>query len=370
MLHEFLLKNREQVLKATEEKAIQLAGSLRSSSELKEGLPIFYRQLLTILKLGGLENKMAVDARGMAKAATENDEPAMAQASGRPDEVGLAQAAGLNGKELLRLGYTLSHVVHAYGAMCQAITELATEREEKISPKEFHDLNRCLDIAIAGAVTEYQASEDTIKNAKEMEHLGFLAHELRNTLSSVNISLQMIRKGKVGFEGSTGKVLDRGLKRFEELIDRSLTEVRLRVDPKINSQSALLSQVVDQIVLTAQVDASARNQILDIQIDPALKVVADLQLLHSAIANLIQNAIKYTRKGGKIQVRGSLVNHQIVIEVEDECGGLAANSIDLFKPYVQQNNDRKGVGLGLTIAQRAIELNQGSIDKHARRCDE
>ncbi len=298
----------------------------------------------------------------MIDAAKVNDEPALANASGNTDEINLAQSAGGHGVELLRLGYTLSHVVHAYGAMCQSITEFAMQKNAKITPAEFHDLNRCLDAAIAGAVTEFQALRNTQVSSREVEHLGFLAHELRNALGTVTMSLEIIKDGTVGFNGSVGKVLDRGLQRIGDLIDRSLTEVRLRVDPKVYTEHIDLLQLVDQIVITASIEAKQKNQILEIAVDANLMIEADQQLIYSAVANLVQNAIKYTHAGGRIQIRGQIVDENIIVEVEDECGGLKDSSIDLFKPFEQQNENRKGLGLGLTIAQRAIILSNGIIE--------
>ena len=364
MLYEFLLNNEKEILAMTEEKALQLAGARPSSDALKKGLPVFYKQLMDVLRLEQEANERpAMDKRAMAKAAREDDEPSMARASGHPEEIELAKAAGLHGTELLRLGYTLSHVVHAYGGICQSVTELAETKKVVITTNEFHELNRCLDTAIAGAVTEYQAQRNTQDISQEVEHLGFLAHELRNALTSANISLKLIQQGTVGFGGSMGQVLGRSMKRIEELIDRSLTEVRLRMDPKIHAESVQLLQLVDQIVVTAEVEARSRNQTLDIQIDPTLIFEADQQLTYSAVSNLIQNALKYTHAGGKVQVRGNLVGEHIVVEVEDECGGLLSDTpADLFKPFVQQHENRKGIGLGLTIAQRAIALIHGTIE--------
>lgn len=362
MLYQFLLENRETILKKTEEKTIEIAGNRASSQHLREGLPVFFLQLLEVLRFESIEKLQKIDVRAMALGADHNDEPAIAKASAHPGDEALARAAGSNGRELLKLGYTLSHVVHTYGAICQSITELAMHQNAEISSKEFHNLNRCLDIAIAGAVTEYQAKEDSIKDNREVERLGFLAHELRNVLSSVTISLQMIRRGTVGSEGSTGKVLDRSLKRFEELIDRSLTEVRLRVDPKVDLMLVQLSQIIDPIVLTAQAEATKKNQSIEVQLDGNLMVRIDPQLMHSAISNLIQNAIKYSKHDSKIKVRGILEQDRVQIEVEDECGGLGPNSSDLFKPFEQKNDDRRGLGLGLTIAKRATELSLGTIE--------
>ena len=69
----------------------------------------------------------------MIEAAKHTDEPALAIASGHKDEINFTKSAGGHGVELLKLGYTLSHVVHAYRAMCQAITEYATEKDSKIT---------------------------------------------------------------------------------------------------------------------------------------------------------------------------------------------------------------------------------------------
>ena len=147
------------------------------------------------------------------------------------------------------------------------------------------------------------------------------------------------------------------------MINRSLTEVRLRVDPKVHKEPASLLQLVDQIVVSAEVEARAKNQELLIDVDPALQIDADQYLLFSAVSNLVQNAVKYTHVGGTIRIRGRVIGEQDTIEVEDQCGGLGStNPSDLFKPFEQRNHNHDGLGLGLTIAQRAIELNDGTID--------
>lgn len=364
MLHDFLLQNEIEILAMTEKKARDLAGDGPTSDLLKKGLPIFYKQLMTVLRLEQSSHpEYVIDKKRMAQAARDADEPAMSVASGRKDEVEVATSAGHHGVELLRLGYTLSHVVHAYGAMCQSITELSNKKNAHITATEFHDLNQCLDVAMAGAVTEYASQRNANESEREVKHLGFLAHEMRNSLNTVVMAYELVKEGAVTPRGSTGQIVERGLKRLNELIDRSLTEVRLKVDPKIIKESDYLLQIVDQILLTARIEARSRNQTLDVRISPGLKVEVDQQLFHSALSNLIQNAIKYTHDGGNIQVRGNLVGENIVVEVEDECGGLSLNAeTELFKPFEQQNENREGLGLGLTIAQRAIDLNHGKIE--------
>ena len=364
LLHEFLRANETAILAACEAKSAEIGGMQLSADETKTGLPIFFKQLLTVLEHTPAEpEESQVDRPAMARAANASDEPAIARASGRPFEAEVARSAGTHGSELQKRGYTLSHVVHAYGSMCQAITEMAIQKNEPVDPAEFKKLNRCLDVAIAGAVTMFQARHISLDSSREIQHLGFLAHELRNALTTVNVSLRLIKNGVVGFGGSTGQVLDRGLKHIQELIDRSLTEVRLRVDPKVHAEPSFLLQLVDQIAMTAEMEAQAKNQKLEIRIDPTLVIEADPYLLYSALSNIIQNAIKYTHTGGLIQVRGNLVGDQAVIEVEDQCGGLRSSTpSDLFKAFEQHHKDRDGIGLGLTIAHRAITLNHGTID--------
>ena len=363
-LLEFLRTNETAILASVEEKSSALAGVRPASEPARRGLTIFFNQLMHVLETASPDPTHAdVDHDGMVKAANDGDEPAIAVAAGRPYDVEVARSAGAYGSELQHLGYTLSHVVHAYGAMCQSITELAIAKKVAITTEEFRELNRCLDTAIAGAVTMFYAERAEGFTTRETEHLGFLAHELRNALAIVNTSLRLIKSGTVGFGGSIGQVLDRALKRQQELIDRSLAEVRLRVDPKVHKETALFLHVVDQMVVTAQVEALQKNQTLAIDVEPGLRIEADQYLLFSAVSNLVQNAIKYSCAGGMIRIRANAVGKQSIIEVEDQCGGLSsATPSDLFKPFEQQSKDRDGLGLGLTIAHRAIALNGGTID--------
>lgn len=363
-LLDFLKVNEKTVLARIEGKSSELAGVRPAGAMPKGGLSIFFTQLLHILEHAPAEvANLDVDKDGIVKAANDSDEPAIAAAAGRPYDIEVAQSAGAFGKELQGLGYTLSHVVHAYGAACQAITEIAIEKKAPITTEEFRELNRCLDTAIAGAVTTFHAERAGDESNREIQHLGFLAHELRNALSIVNTSLRLIKSGTVGFGGSIGQVLDRALARQQELIDRSLAEVRLRVDPKVHKETAPFLQLLDQIVLTADAETRAKNQTLKIDVAPGLEIEADQYLLFSAVSNLVQNAIKYTRADGSIRIGAQSVGQQTIIEVEDECGGLnAASPSDLFKPFEQQHRNREGLGLGLTIAHRAIALNGGNID--------
>lgn len=334
MLSKFLEDNKTEILALAEEKTLNLAGSLTSSKELRKGLPVFYDHLIAFLK-----NSVA-----------EKEEHKIA-----------AGAAG-HGRELLRLNYSLSHVVHAYGAMCQAITELAQRKNATITSQDFNDLNLCLDIAIASAVSEYQFQSIHAIHEREVQHLGFLVHELRNALSSATIAHGMIKQGLVGTGGSTAKILEENLFRMRVLIDRSLSEVRMKSDPDVFAEKFLLNTLVDQILLTAESEAQNKRQILENEISTTIELETDRQLLLSAIANLIQNALKYTKAEGHILVSSSSSNNYVSINIKDQCGGIPDEiSKNLFKPFSSGGFDQSGLGLGLTIVQRAVWLLQGQL---------
>jgi signal transduction histidine kinase len=330
LLYQFLEENRAEILALSEEKTVKLAGLLPSSSELKRGLPVFYEHLIQYLK----------------------------SPKNGPSDDKIVTGAANHGRELLRLNYSLSHVVHAYGAMCQAITELAQRRKADISTLEFNELNLCLDVAIASAVSEFQFHSVQASEEREIQHMGFLVHELRNALSSATIAHEMIKQGLVGAGGSTARVLEENLAHMRNLIDRSLSEIRMRADPHVFVDKFRLSTLVDQILLTAQSEARQKKQILSNETDPEIEMETDRQLLLSIVANLTRNGIKYTKVAGHISVRAKVSAENIVIEVDDECGGIdPAISKNLFKPFVSQ-------GLGLTIVQRAVSLLQGKISVH------
>ena len=112
---------------------------------------------------------------------------------------------------MLRKGFTIAQVVHEYGDVCQAITELAADPNTPIDTAEFHTLNLCLDNAIAGAVTEFLRKREQSLSERETERLAAFAHEQRNLLSAAMLSFHALRGGTVPIGGSTGSVLGRAV---------------------------------------------------------------------------------------------------------------------------------------------------------------
>jgi len=342
MLHDLLFAKRDNILALCKHKLSDVSEALSSSDEMARGLPVFYDELIEVLQADETESKEAVD-----------------KISGN-----IHRASAIRrGKESLRLGYTISQVVHGYGALCQAITEYVGEESgETIHPREFNRLNFCLDIAIAEAVTEFSQAELHATNQGEVQRLGFFAHELRNALGSTIMAHQLIKKGVIGFNGSTGRILEDGLTRMKDIIDRSISEVRLRGEPVVDRLICRVVNLVGEVEATTAIEASARSIHLSIEVAPDLIIEADRHLVISAISNLVQNAIKFTKRNGNVWVRGKGIEGRVLIEIEDECGGLPSiDGEELFRPFTQRGMDRTGVGLGLSISRRAISLNDGHV---------
>jgi signal transduction histidine kinase len=206
-------------------------------------------------------------------------------------------------------------------------------------------------------INENQARED-----REIQHLGSLVHELRNSLSSATIAHEMITQGLVGTGGSTAIVLKENLIQMRKLMDRSLSELRMRGDPLIHKENFYLNVLVDQILLTALSEARTKGQTLKSEVPTDILLKTDRHLLLSAVVNLVQNALKYSKQGGTIRIRAATANNRVIVEIEDDGGGVEASAIEsIFKPFFSGGNNQSGMGLGLTIVKKAVVLLQGTV---------
>ena len=276
----------------------------------------------------------------------------------------IGKSAAKHGDELLRMGFTVGQVVHNYGGLCQAITEIAVEDNVPITSSEFKTLNGCLDDAIASAVSEFGQQREQSVSDEALEHLGFLTHELRNELTAAMYSFEVIQRGTVGASGSTGALLARTLDRMREIIDRSLVEVRLKAGTQNQTQVVSVPKLIEELAITAELEAQRRGRRLTVEpVAVGVTIDADPHLLISALTNLLQNALKFTTPHGHVSLRTFATADRVRIEIEDECGGLPGGKVeDLFRVFEKRGTDRSGLGLGLAISRQAVEAIRGTIE--------
>src|SRR4029434_4517584 len=148
MLYEFITLNREEIITRCRAKVATRSMPPPSEAEINHGVPLFLDQLVDMLRSGGTST-LAIGA-----------------------------TAGQHGHDLLLKGFTVSQVVHDYGDVCQTVTDLALETNAPISTEDFRTLNRCLDEAIASAVTMYERASQQTHAAqaavRDHERIGFL----------------------------------------------------------------------------------------------------------------------------------------------------------------------------------------------------
>jgi hypothetical protein len=181
-LYEFITANRDELIRRCRAKVAKRSAPPPTDREIDHGVPLFLDQLVEELRHGPSQSHE------------------------------ISKSAVKHGRDLQLHGFTLSQVVHDYGDICQSITDLAVELAAPISTDDFRTLNRCLDDAIAGAVTEYAREQEAARNEQ--------SDELRNLIDSAITAFEVLQTGNVGVAGSTGAVVLRTLMAIRAFVDR------------------------------------------------------------------------------------------------------------------------------------------------------
>ncbi len=354
-MHAFLSNNRDELIARCKAKVAQRPRRAATTEQLANGVPLFLAQLTKTLEA---EEAGDVGESLRISGASGGDAPLLS-------EMGVSASA--HGKMLLGLGFTVDQVVHDYGDLCQAITDLAVERDAPFSVDEFRTLNRCLDNAIADAVTEFSFQRDATvarrQSAEENERLGVLVHELRNHLHTATLAFRALESGTLPVVGSTGGVLKRSLASLSTLLTQALTEVRLAVGTPSQTEAFSLATFVADACNAASLYADASGcSFAGPDGDPLLGVTGNRELLLEALVNLLQNAFKFTHPHTEVTLKAYADADRVLVDVKDNCGGLPEGAVEMmFEPFAQAGNNRNGLGLGLSIAKRSIEASGGAL---------
>jgi signal transduction histidine kinase len=284
----------------------------------------------------------------------------------------LGESAALHGGDLLRMGVTVGQVVQDYGSICQSVTELADERQANITAAEFQIFNSCLDDAIARAVTGHQRQRDIAIERSGAGHVTALAHEVRNLLTTSMLTFDALARGRIGVNGSTGTLLGRTLRRMRVAVDRTLAEVRLAAGSP-TSERVMIAELMEEIEIAGTIEAVDRDVALSVELGAHdVAVRGDHQILASAVANLVQNAVKFTRPHGHVRVCARTNGTRVLIEIHDECGGLPPGKPEaLFRPFQPRASEQSGLGLGLSSSLKGVHANGGeleALDRPGRGC--
>jgi signal transduction histidine kinase len=331
MLHEFISVNRDDILTNVRRKVVARKTPSPTTEQFLRTLPGFLAELIKAL---------SDDARSSA-----------------------SLVASPGATEVPESAPPVYDLIHGYGDVCQAITDLAIASQTPISAKEYRVLNLVIDASLAEAVSTLEKELDQVRSEDAAERAGFLAHELRNFLTTAKLSVQVLERGHTPVEGRAGATLWRALNSLGDLIDQSIVSVRLA--SRLQARQRLrISELMEELRTVAAVEAQNRGHRLETDlVDLNLEVEADRHLLNAALTNLVRNAFKFTPPPGRITLRVIRVEGgRVRIEVEDQCGGFPpGKEQELFRPFVQHGVNRSGLGLGLVISRRCVRASGGDI---------
>jgi signal transduction histidine kinase len=334
MLYEFIELNRDEIIRIAQDR-VRARAATGSPEHLESGVPVFLTELCALLR--------AIETAPYSDTA-------------------IANSAKTHGGNLTALGFTIREVVWDYGDVCQAVTELAVTQNAPITVDEFHTLNRCLDTAIAAAVTEHARMTADAQASTNVRRTAHVAHDLRDSLQTAILAFNALKTGTISITGSTGTILGRSLLAVRTIIDRSLAESRMSGSGLL-MEPVSLGRLLDDLVEPALLAAVSRDIRFTVDASNHSALVhCDAPVLVAAVMNLLTNAIKFTKPHGQVILHAKADAARVVFEVEDECGGFPEMAGDPFEPFVlRRSTDHSGLGLGLSIAREAVRAHGGDI---------
>ena len=157
-------------------------------------------------------------------------------------------------------------------------------------------------------------------------------------------------------------MLGRSLRAMRDLVNNSLAGVRVE-SGLAQPRRVSMSKLIGEVEVEASMGADAAGIRLAVSpVAPGIDVTADPQLLSAAVGNLLQNALKFSHSQGSVALRTTASAERVLIEVEDECGGLPPGKAEeLFLPFEQRGANRSGLGLGLSISRKGVEAMGGKL---------
>ena len=228
-------------------------------------------------------------------------------------------------------------------------------------------------VVIRADITEHKEAEAALKEAdrRKDEFLATLAHELRNPLAPIRNAVEVLRmKGPAIPELHWARdVIDRQTQAMTRLIDDLMDMSRINQGKiELRREQVELAKIVQGAVETSRPLIEEMGHELTVTLPPGPVIVdADLTRLAQVFLNLLNNAAKYTERGGRIDLRAELQGSDVVVSVTDTGIGIPADKLPtIFEMFSQVegalSRSQGGLGIGLCLVKRLVEMHGGSVE--------
>jgi len=231
----------------------------------------------------------------------------------------------------------------------------------------------CGCVSVCVDMTARQDAEDVLREAdrRKDEFLATLSHELRNPLAPIRNALELLRRAGTDSElrERALAITERQVQQLVRLTDDLLDVSRItRNKIELRCERIDLRAAISSALETVAPLSNAAGHVLTVDLPPTpLWVCADLTRLSQAFANILNNAAKFTDRGGRITVAASVEGRQTVVTLSDNGIGIDTSALPtIFDMFVQidqgSSRARSGLGIGLALAKRLVELHDGHIE--------
>jgi signal transduction histidine kinase/CheY-like chemotaxis protein len=342
------------------------------------------------------------DARRLHHEALLNHLPALLDALGRSladsdaDDWKYARPAADHGAQRWEVGWSLAEVVRDYQILRLVIHDYLDETLDRpCAPRELMAVDVALDDAITLSVTRYVASRDEhVRQAERQraeeaqksqeilreqdrrkdEFLAMLAHEIRNLLAPLRNALGVLHlhQNADPVLAQVGEIAGKQVQLMTRLLDDLLDVTRV-AQGKVELRKArvALHDVLGQAALVSGPVLKARGHHFELCLsDGPLCLEADAARLLQVFVNLLNNAAKYTNPGGRVRLTTEAAGREAVVRVTDNGTGITPELLphvfDLFtQAELSPERTGGGLGIGLTLVKRLVELHGGTITAHS-----
>lgn len=219
---------------------------------------------------------------------------------------------------------------------------------------------------------EVQEKHDLLVQVEEMKgnFLSLMSHDLKTPVARIQGLAEMIlRRGNLDSERaeelrqiiSSTESLDKFISKILNLTKVESNEI------KLNKKSKDVNKLIEQCVQKLEFQAKAKNIQIDLQLDPLFPIHVDAALIIQVFTNIIDNAIKYSPPGSKVEIRSTEIGEYVEVIVKDSGPGMDEDErrqlfTKFFRGKSGTGDQIKGSGLGLYLSKYFIELHRGKVE--------